>query len=116
MDIWDQLCRLLRARVVSVEDVSNKARPAPWAPSPLGLLCGIRRMSGGAGPPSAHRTWSRCAGPCARAAGQHGAARAARGCALGAVGACLLSQTADSPATSGTAVMVGKHVVGIGWG
>ncbi len=48
MDIWDQLCRLLRARVVSVEDVSNKARPAPWAPSPLGLLCGIRRMSGGA--------------------------------------------------------------------
>ncbi len=116
MDIWDQLCRLLRARVVSVEDVSNKARPAPWAPSPLGLLCGIRRMSGGAGPPSAHRTWSRCAGPCARAAGQHGAARAARGCTLGAVGACLLSQTADSPATSGTAVMVGKHVVGIGWG
>lgn len=26
MEVWDQLCLLLRARVVSVEDVSNKVR------------------------------------------------------------------------------------------
>ena len=26
MDVWDRLCTLLRARKVSVEDVSNKAR------------------------------------------------------------------------------------------
>ena len=29
MEIWDQLCRLLRARVVSVEDVSNKVHALP---------------------------------------------------------------------------------------
>ena len=27
MDLWDHLCTILRARVVSVEDVSNKV----WA-------------------------------------------------------------------------------------
>ena len=48
MDIWDQLCRLLRARVVSVEDVSNKARPAPRAPRPLCQLAasGMSRAAG----------------------------------------------------------------------
>lgn len=29
MDVWDRLCSLLGARVVSVEDVSNKARRLP---------------------------------------------------------------------------------------
>lgn len=34
MEIWDQLCQLLRARVVSVEDVSNKVRDPPaWCPA-----------------------------------------------------------------------------------
>ena len=28
MNIWDSLCHMLRARQVSVEDVSNKVRPA----------------------------------------------------------------------------------------
>ena len=39
MEIWDRLCVMLRARGVSVEDVSNKARLRP--PAPLTTLpCG----------------------------------------------------------------------------
>ena len=36
MSLWDHLCSILRARVVSMEDVSSKARPFP---KPYELLC-----------------------------------------------------------------------------
>ena len=34
MNLWDHLCTILRARVVSTEDVSSKVRALPQLPAP----------------------------------------------------------------------------------
>ena len=34
MNLWDYLCTILRARVVSTEDVSSKVRALPQFPTP----------------------------------------------------------------------------------
>ncbi len=61
MNLWDHLCTVLRARIVSVEDVSNKVRlpqpPQPALSHPSGdqvewkLMTSLGEDSGNSGGP-----------------------------------------------------------------